>query len=167
VQILTGTFNAEYGEALSGVVNQVTKIAGDNYEYNFSAYSGDYVTTRDDLFENINHVSPTDLYNFQGNFSGPVPGIEDLFKFFFSGRYIYDEGYIYGQRVFNPSDSSNFSSSPQYIGATGDSAYVPMNFNEKLSLQGKIAVNVGSGRGVVLNALYSNSKWKDYDHRLK
>ncbi len=167
VQILTGTFNAEYGEALSGVVNQVTKIAGDNYEYNFSAYSGDYVTARDDLFENINHVSPTDLYNFQGNFSGPVPGIENLLKFFFSGRYIYDEGYIYGQRVFNPSDSSNFSSNPQYIGATGDSAYVPMNFNEKLSLQGKIAVNVGSGRGVVLNALYSNSKWKDYDHRFK
>ncbi|MGE5861805.1 MAG: TonB-dependent receptor [Ignavibacteria bacterium] len=167
VQILTGTFNAEYGEALSGVVNQVTKIAGDNYEYNFSAYSGDYVTNRDNLFENINDISPTDLYNFQGNFSGPVPGIENLLKFFFSGRYIYDEGYIYGQRVFNPSDSSNFSSSPQYIDATGDSAYVPMNFNEKLSLQGKIAVNVGSGRGVVLNALYSNSKWKDYDHRFK
>ena len=26
VQVLTGTFNAEYGEALSGIVNQITKI---------------------------------------------------------------------------------------------------------------------------------------------
>jgi len=30
IQVLTGTFNAEYGEALSGVVNQVTKIAAIN-----------------------------------------------------------------------------------------------------------------------------------------
>ena len=28
IQVLSGTFNAEYGEALSGVVNQVTKIGG-------------------------------------------------------------------------------------------------------------------------------------------
>jgi len=167
VQILTGTFNAEYGEALSGVVNQVTKIAGDEYEINFSAYSGDYISSRDNLFENIDDITPKDVYNFQGNFSGPVPGTDNLVKFFLSGRYNYDDGFIYGRRVFNPSDSSNFSSEPNYIGATGDGAYVPMNFNEKLSLQGKLAFNVGTGRGIVLNALYSNSKWKDYDHRFK
>ncbi len=167
VQILTGTFNAEYGEALSGVVNQVTKIAGDEYEINFSAYSGDYISSRDNLFENIDDITPKDVYNFQGNFSGPVPGTKNLVKFFLSGRYNYDDGFIYGRRVFNPSDSSNFSSEPNYIGATGDGAYVPMNFNEKLSLQGKLAFNVGTGRGIVLNALYSNSKWKDYDHRFK
>ena len=46
LQVITGTFNAEYGEALSGVVNQVTKIAGDHYNGSFSAYSGDYATNR-------------------------------------------------------------------------------------------------------------------------
>ena len=35
VQVITGTFNAEYGEALSGVVNQVTKIAGDKLDGKF------------------------------------------------------------------------------------------------------------------------------------
>ena len=39
VQVITGTFNAEYGEALSGVVNQVTKIAGDKFDGNVSFYS--------------------------------------------------------------------------------------------------------------------------------
>ena len=38
VQVLTGTFNAEYGDALSGVVNQITKIPGDKYDFNFSGY---------------------------------------------------------------------------------------------------------------------------------
>ena len=31
LEVITGTFNAEYGRAMSGVVNQVTKDGGDEY----------------------------------------------------------------------------------------------------------------------------------------
>ncbi|MFA4924388.1 MAG: TonB-dependent receptor, partial [Ignavibacteriaceae bacterium] len=184
IQVLTGTFNAEYGEALSGVVNQVTKIAGDKLAGNFSFYSGDYVSTHNGIFTNIDsirhsnvnrskvdpaspHFNPTNVYNIQGNLSGPIPGLENLLKFFISGRYNYDEGSIYGRRVFNPTDSSNFSANNQadwYVGATGDSAYVPMNFSRRLSLQGKLALNVGGGKGIVLSGLYQDNKFRDYDH---
>jgi outer membrane receptor protein involved in Fe transport len=167
IQVLTGTFNAEYGEALSGVVNQVTKIAGDKLKGNISAYSGDYVSSHKDIFTNIDHISPSNVYNIQGNISGPVPGLENFVKFFISGRYNYDEGSIYGQRIFNPSDSSNFSANNPadwYIGATGDKAYVPMNFNKRLSLQGKLSLNAGSGKGIVLSVLYQDNKYRDYDH---
>ena len=170
IQVLTGTFNAEYGEALSGVVNQVTKIAGDKLDGNISFYSGDYVSSHKDIFTNIDHISPTNVYNIQGNISGPVPGLENFVKFFLSGRYNYDEGSIYGQRIFNPSDSSNFSANnpaDYYIGATGDNTYVPMNFNRKLSLQGKLALNVGGGKGIVLSGLYQDNKYRDYDHRYR
>ncbi len=135
IQVLTGTFNAEYGEALSGVVNQVTKIAGDKLEGNISAYSADYISSHKDIFTYIDHLSPSNVYNIQGNLSGPIPGLENFVKFFFSGRYNYDEGAIYGHRIFNPSDSSNFTANNPadwYIGATGDKAYVPMNFNKRL-----------------------------------
>src|SRR3972149_1927505 len=167
IQVLTGTFNAEYGEALSGVVNQVTKIAGDKLDGNLSFYSGDYVSSHKDIFTNIDHISPTNVYNIKGNISGPVPGLENFMKFFFFGRYNYDEGSIYGQRIFNPSDSSNFSAnSPAdwYVGATGDKAYIPMNFSKRLSLQGKLAFNVGGGKGIVLSGLYQDNKYRDYDH---
>ena len=167
IQVLTGTFNAEYGEALSGVVNQVTKIAGDKLDGNLSFYSGDYVSSHKDIFTNIDHISPTNVYNIKGNISGPVPGLENFMKFFFSGRYNYDEGSIYGQRIFNPSDSSNFSannSADWYVGATGDKAYIPMNFSKRLSLQGKLAFNVGGGKGIVLSGLYQDNKYRDYDH---
>jgi len=167
IQVLTGTFNAEYGEALSGVVNQVTKIAGDKLDGNISFYSGDYVSSHKDIFTNIAHISPTNVYNIQGNISGPVPGLENFVKFFLSGRYNYDEGSIYGQRIFNPSDSSNFSannSADWYVGATGDKAYIPMNFSKRLSLQGKLAFNVGGGKGIVLSGLYQDNKYRDYDH---
>ncbi len=47
VQVLSGTFNAEYGDALSGVVNQVTKTPGERYSGSISAYTGDYITFAD------------------------------------------------------------------------------------------------------------------------
>lgn len=170
IQVLTGTFNAEYGEALSGVVNQVTKIAGDKLDGNLSVYSGDYISSNKDVFTNIDHINPANVYNIQGNISGPVPGLESLVNFFLSGRYNYNEGSIYGQRIFNPSDSSNFSANNPadwYVGATGDKKFIPMNDNRKLSLQAKLAVNVGGGKGIVLSALYQDNRFRDYDHLYK
>ncbi len=168
IQVLSGTFNAEYGEALSGIVNQVTKVAGETYTGEFSAYTGDYVTSRTGLFKNISHISPADLYNFQGSLSGPVPGTASLVKFFLSGRYHYDAGYLYGQRKFNPSDSSNFTDNDPnnwHIGATGDGAFVPMNFQKQFSAQAKLAFKVGNAKGIVLNALYDQKNYKEYDHQ--
>lgn len=170
IQVLTGTFNAEYGDALSGIVNQITKLPEDNYEFNFSGYFADYISPRIDLFDNIKNISPTGVSNLQGTFSGPIPGAGKLLKFFISGRYFRDDGYIYGKRVFNPSDSSNFSANDPadwHVGATGDGTFVPMAFNDKLSLQAKIAIKVGNGRGIVLNGLYSKRKFRSYDHLYK
>src|SRR5262249_18708269 len=109
VQVLSGTFNAAYGEALSGVVNHATKSAGDKLKGDFSAYLGDYVSSRTDLYEHLDHISPANLNNFEGSLSGPVPGAENIVKFFISGRKYYNDGYLYAQRVFLPPDSSNFS----------------------------------------------------------
>ena len=170
IQVLTGTFNAEYGDALSGIVNQITKLPGNNYDFNFSGYSGDYVSSRTDLFDNINNITPSRVSNLQGSFSGPIPGAGKLLKFFLSGRYFRDDGYLEGKRVFNPSDSSNFSANDPvnwFIGSTGDGAFVPMSFDHKLSFQAKLAIKVGTGRGIVLNGLYSNRKFRSYNHLFK
>ena len=167
VQVLTGTFNAEYGDALSGIVNQITKLPGDKYDFLFSGFFGDYVSSRTDLYDNISNISPNGVLNLRGTFSGPVPGAGDLLRFFISGRYFRDEGYIYGEREFNPSDSSDFSANDPaewHVGSTGDGTFVPMAFDERLSLQAKIAIKVGTGRGIVLNGMFSNRKFRSYDH---
>lgn len=189
IQVLSGTFNAEYGEALSGVVNQVTKIAGESYEGEISGYTGDYVSTRGDRFKTITRdlpvggfpvlgqpsaffhgASPAKLYNVQGSLSGPVPLTDGLVKFYLSGRRIKDEGYIYGRRIFNPSDSSYFGGedkSKWRVGATGDGAQVPMNFQDRYSLQGKLAFKVGSAKGIVVSAFYQHQHYRDYDQRFQ
>ncbi len=165
IQVLSGTFNAEYGEALSGVVNQITKVASERYTGELSAYTGGYFSGRSSLFPNIDHVDPSSVYNFQGSVSGPIVG--NFLKFFASGKYLYDAGYIYGKRVFNPRDSSNFSSgdpSQWYVGATGDGKYVPMNDSKRYTVQGKLAIDLGGAKDLVLNGMYQNHDYRNYNY---
>jgi outer membrane receptor protein involved in Fe transport len=178
IQVLSGTFNAEYGEALSGVVNQVTKVAGDGYSGEVSGYTGGYMSDRTGLFT----MKPAskflgflpDLYskvsNLQGSLSGPVPGSDGMFKFFASGRYLNDGGTIYGKRKFNPSDSSNFSDNDPgrwYVGSTGDNESVSMNYSKRFSLQGKLQARVGSGKGIVVQGFYQKNDYRSYDHAFR
>ena len=44
LQVISGTFNAEYGQAMSGIVNIVTKDGESNYHGTLQAYAGSYVT---------------------------------------------------------------------------------------------------------------------------
>lgn len=180
IQVLSGTFNAEYGEALSGVVNQVTKIGGENYSGSVSSYVGDYVSTHSDIFRNIGLVSPFargqqhrkafGVYNVDGTLSGPVVRGSSFAKFFLSGKYIYDDGYLYGRRVFNPKDSSYTAGGnpPEWVVvATGDGRVVPMNYSERYSLQAKLSFNLGSARTLTLQGLYQNQNYRQYDHQFQ
>ncbi|MGE5497974.1 MAG: TonB-dependent receptor [Syntrophothermus sp.] len=170
LQVITGTFNAEYGEALSGVVNQITKISGDSTAGSFSLFSGGYYTGRKTLYPNLNKVDPKNLYNFEGDINGPVPFTNNFLKYFFSARYLNDNGFLYGQRIFNPSDSSNFSAnnpSQWYIGSTGDRKYVSMNYSRRYSLQGKLSLKIGNGKGLIFQGLYQDRKYKEYNHQFR
>ena len=167
LQVITGTFNAEYGQAMSGVVNQITKIPDNHYSGSFSTYTGDYVTPRTNLFQYMGGFNPFRTYNVQGSLSGPIPATNDFVKFFTSARYLSDDGYLYGKRMFNPQDSSNFSSdnpADSHIGATGDNKDVPMNYSRQLTLQGKLVFKVGEGKGIVVEGLYQKHDYENYDH---
>jgi outer membrane receptor protein involved in Fe transport len=180
IQVLSGTFNAEYGEALSGVVNQVTKTAGGKYTGEISSYVGDYLSSRSDIFKHIDYLSPFGrlnhheksfgIYNVDGSVGGPVVQGNNLLKFFIAGRYFYDNGYIYGQRIFNPKDSSyaTGSNTPEWIvRSTGDSQFVPMNNNERFTLQGKLTIDIGNAKGLTLQAFFQGNNYREYDHQFR
>ena len=54
LKTISGTFNAEYGQALSGVVNIVTKDGTEDFRYYLSADFGDYYSA-DPLYSNMNN----------------------------------------------------------------------------------------------------------------
>ena len=65
VEVITGGFNAEYGQATSGVVNVKTREGGDRY-------SGSISYKRDNFGDkSSNHIFNTDI--IEGNLSGPEP----------------------------------------------------------------------------------------------
>ncbi len=100
LQVVSGAFNAEYGQALSGVVNIVTKDGSNEFKGSVSSYIGDYVSNRTDIFWNIDDLNPVAIKNFEGSFSGPI--IPDVMHFFINGRYTSNEGHLYGRNDFLP-----------------------------------------------------------------
>ena len=110
LQILSGTFNAEYGQAMSGIINIVTKEGGSDYNGNLSAYMGDYYTTDTRFFEYADQFDIMNIKNVEASLSGPVPGFGNKLTFFASGRY-YDYGGLYrGVREHMPNDVNYLTS---------------------------------------------------------
>jgi len=110
LQILSGTFNAEYGQAMSGIINIVTKEGGEEYKGNISAYMGDYYTEDTRFFEYGDQFDPMNIKNVEMSLSGPFPGFGKSMNFFASGRY-YDYGGLYrGVREHTPNDVNYLTS---------------------------------------------------------
>lgn len=110
LQILSGTFNAEYGQAMSGIINIVTKEGGEKYSGNLSAYMGDYYTEDTRFFEYADEFDFSNIKNVTMSLSGPVPGFGKSLNFFASGRY-YDYGGLYrGVREHSPNDVNYLTS---------------------------------------------------------
>ncbi len=171
VEVISGTFNAEFGQAQSGVVNIVTKDGGTNYEGSFSAYSGDYVTTRTNDFQNTNRINPLDIYDVQGSLSGPVPGARKKLNFFISGRRISDNGYLYGREIVRPLGQSDefgelvpIDDRVVYVPQLGDSSYQSMNWSEQSTIQLKLSTPHIRGNKLSLTALYQSDSGQNYNH---
>ena len=127
--------------------------------------------------------------NLEGTFSGPLPNIFDINPtFFVSAKYRKSDGYLYGIREHNPSDSSNFEPKPDtsyieiedkiftriiefrdewYIENNGDGDFVPMNPSESINLLGKMKFQLNESLILRLKSIYNNSESKYYSHSYK
>jgi outer membrane receptor for ferrienterochelin and colicin len=102
LQVLSGTFNAEYGQAMSGVVNTVTRDAGEKPSLTISGYAGDYLSNHTRQFINIDEVNPLQLSNMELGFSSPTP--LPWLSLTGSLRYTDNNGWRQGQRLFSPQE---------------------------------------------------------------
>jgi len=101
LQVITGTFNAEYGQAMSGVVNMITKEGGDNYSGMAGIQFGDYVSSHTSEFNHVDDFSPTAISKYEFSLSGPVPSLNDKLSFYVNGRYDWNEGWLYGRNKYD------------------------------------------------------------------
>jgi len=134
MEIISGTFNAEYGQVQSGVVNVLTKEGGQEYSAQFSTYIGDYYSSNEEIFKNIDDLSPTAINDLQVSLSGPFPILSENLTFFASGRQHRNEGYLYGKTVYNPSVISGVTE----VSDSSEWQYQSMNRSERNSYQAKL-----------------------------
>lgn len=170
LSVVSGTFNAEYGNALSGIVNTVTKEGGSEYHGNLSFYTGDYISSHDDIFYNIDDIDPLNQYVVEGTFGGPMPILNKNVSFFMSGRYSDYGGYLYGIRQHTPEDYVIRNPyNPNYLRVlnSGDSSDVAMNTSVSWSTTGKLTVKPFTGVKVNYDVLLSGGESQGYSHDWK
>lgn len=168
LSVVSGTFNAEYGNALSGIVNTITKEGTEKIHGTASFYTGDYISSNTETFYNIDDFDPLNNIVTELTLSGPI--ISKNLTFFLSGRYNDNKGYLYGIRQHNVTDSvlkNPLDPNDITVLSTGDSAIVPMNAGWSFSTTGKITFRPISTFKINLDLIYSKNEYTPYDHQLK
>ncbi len=172
LQVISGTFNAEFGNAMSGVINIVSKEGNTRRLHgSVDVFSGSYFTggaeggkaflrgtdvqqfARQEIqYRDVDPYGylgfdPTHYYNLSGSLDGPLLG--ERLTFFALGRYFKNDGWLFGARIYD------------LDGTFGDSALVPLNTFEKVSWQGNLRYRLNNKMIVNLISLGSNAESRD------
>jgi len=164
LQVISGTFNAEYGNAMSGVINIVTKTGGEKFQGNLEVWSGDYISGRDSIFWNIDNINPAHTYNIQGTMSGPI--IRNKLSFFATGRRWYNDGWLYGPNAYLPQGRTQVINGDT-VSVRGDSSAVAMNFRDRWSGHASLEWQIATPLKFRIDALGSFEQRRYYNHFFK
>jgi outer membrane receptor protein involved in Fe transport len=168
LEVITGTFNAEYGDAMSGIVNAITREGGNDLHASVSAAWGNYYTSHDKIFIGLKPSEINRNQDYKFNLSGPI--LSDRLNFVLDYRYQNNKNHLNGYRLFRVDDFSYYSSDDPaqwYAEFNGDSAYVPMNRSQNSALMGKLSTKLF--KKIKLSALYTlnQDEWHSYSHEYK
>jgi outer membrane receptor protein involved in Fe transport len=158
MSLLSGTFNAEYGNIMSGVVNIVTPEGGSHFrgdlEYvsymvNPSVYrKADWIDSASDAHRDSSGVS---LYN--------VPDVAEENNVPFLGEI---NGSIEGPFPFDK--KSRFFACGHYL---NQNSYLPFGYELERSLNGKFTRRFGSNFKTFVDVYYDQGERQNYSHLYK
>jgi hypothetical protein len=121
VQVISGTFDAEYGQAMSGVVNAILRRGTDQFRWDAELLGGGYFYDPGprSVLPWFHDSRPTSgVRNVQASLSGPV-GLPNTY-YLLNGRHSESNDYLSALRAFRPTDkiingqipSGDFESEP-------------------------------------------------------
>lgn len=167
LSVVQGTFNAEYGNALSGVVETGLREGGESYNGQITFYGGDRVSSHKDIFLNVERLDPLSHTVTEGSLGGPIPLLHTL-TFFLSARYENQKGWLYGREQFLPSDQPNFSNDFNWIVPhSGNNELVPMNTSSSLTATNRFSLKLSASSKIGYDFIYNEGESKSYSHSFK
>ena len=104
LQVFTGTFDAEFGGAQSGVVSVTTREPGQQLEGRLRIQSGGHFAGSDDIFIGGQTFDPLGTKDVSLTLGGPLIRRRQMVGFFFTGRYEQRVGALKGERRFTADD---------------------------------------------------------------
>ncbi len=168
LSVVQGTFNAEYGNALSGVVETGLKEGGETYNGQITFYTGDRVSSHNNIFLNVDKIDPLSNYITEGSVGGPIPLTNGSVTFFASARSEIDRGWLYGVREHSVWDRPDFTNDTNWIvPMTGDGALVPMNPDNSISASNRVTFNLSSTRKLSYDFVFNQDRYRGYNHAFK
>ncbi len=186
LQVITGTFNAEYGSAQSGVINVITKVPEKTYHATLEGLSGGYYTPHKPMYIGLNSYNPIAERELKFSLSGPVPKTKKIGKlgFFLNGRIVHSDGWLNGQRRFRPQDGWEILVYREWYRAiydpedpllikipdslhTGDGKIMPMNWHHSYSMNAKVVYQPKSSITLSYNLFHNYSRGKSFSNHWK
>lgn len=161
LQVISGTFNAEYGNAMSGVVNVVTKTGSTKFQSTVELWSGDYISTHKDIFWGIDKLSPTANYILQASFGGPL--FIERATYWVALRKSHNDGYLYGIAKYNPEGRARVVGGV-LVPNPGDSSFVSMNWSDQFNGQATVDVQLTGTMKLKIDAFGSRETNRYYTH---
>jgi outer membrane receptor protein involved in Fe transport len=169
LEVIQGTFNAEYGRAMSGVVNTVIKDGSTEFEGSGLAAFSNFYTANTDIFIGLEPSEVTRNQDYRLYLSGPL--FSKRITFVANARYQDFQGHLNGIRRYSVDDFNDYARTandlPPITSATGDGSNVPMGGFKSLSLLSKVTWRINSGMKTSLMATWNDNQWQSYDHGWK
>lgn len=167
IEVLSGIFNAEYGRAMSGIVNIVTRDGSDQYQGSIFSYSGGYMASDPGLYLNLDKVDLNASQAMDFDLSGPVPFFRNI-KFLITGRLVKSDGHLYGMKRFIPSDNAGYTGiEGETISQSGDSTFVPLSFSGNGNFMTKFTWAFNGNIKLAYSFTGFNSQNREYAHSYK
>ncbi len=168
LEIITGTFNAEYGRAMSGVVNAVTKDGGDKLSVSVFGNLANYFTSHKNIFIGLDDSELNRNQDYKFQISGPL--VAGKLFYFVNTRYQNNNGYLNGIHRFDVDDYSDYTSTDPagwYSEHSGDGSFVPMANSINFSALGKLTYKFSDNIKTSLLYTHNNDEWHPYIHTFK
>lgn len=162
MDLVAGTFNAEYGNAMSGVVNIVTDEGSSKFRGSISAFVGDRLSNHTHIFEHIDDFYLLNDKDIRWNVSGPVP-LSKKITYYFGGRYYKSDGWLYGINYYLPTDTRYDT----IIHGHGDGSYIAMNPMTENLWNLKLTARPTNSTKISWINFYTYLHYKNYIHSLK
>ena len=188
LEVISGVFNAEYGQATSGVVNIVTKDVPDRWSGSLLAYTGAIASNRQLEFirriadpgislsfsdftpDTVSYTDAAQLPNLidvQASLGGPL--IRDRLGLQATVRYLQDNSHFIGRNLFAPSDSSQnlntgLPPSAWVVASSGKGDFVPRNRTDRLSVNATLGYSFTPRFNLDYNIFLQSGTFQPYNH---